>query len=208
MHCFYYFFALPFSFIFLAAGQSGLLTADPALAGADSVMQSSWIEGQWGDAGVDVIDNGVPDLFSLSAEAGPLDSQYSGPSLDDDLFATDHVEAPGISSIETGLDMTSLRQGFTPKAECLSGDGGRLDKRQSCAADLKQIEGDDPGLCPEYMNNIKSTTCCCQDAVPYDPETYPTFHPCWRCAYHHLYLVQGTDCRSHLKKCREEWMGG
>lgn len=189
------FSALLFLFATPSIGNAELATEDLAFLGTDSTEQSSLIDWLPEDTGVAVLGIGNPDIFSPEAEpdlkfAGtdPLDSQYSGLSSGDSLFTTDQSVATEVPSVQTGLDLTSLDQESAPEAECLVDGVGILDKRQTCGVDLANIRGSNPGLCPKFMNNIRIITCCCENAVEYDPETYPTFKPCYECKYDGFYL--------------------
>lgn len=188
------FSALYFPFVFLSFGKAELLTDDVAFLGTDSTEQGSLVDWQWEDASVDGLDIPNPDIIWPDAElnlessyADPPDLQHSGPFSDYSLFTTDQSEAIEISSVQTGLDLTSSDQGSAPQSDCSSDSAGMFNKRQTCAADLAKIRGNDPGLCPKFTNNIKITTCCCKDAEEYNPETYPTYQPCWQCEYYDLH---------------------
>lgn len=184
-----FFFALLFSFATLSIGQAELPAEDLATLEFDSTDQSSLTDWFWQDTGVNELAVGKTDMFSSETEPG-LDfaeaSAFDMPSYS--LFNIDQPEVMQVPSGETDLALIPLNPEAAPEGEeCLVDGVDMLYKRgDACSVNLSKVKGRDPGLCPEYMNNIKSITCCCQDGVEYDPETYPSFTPCYLCKYNFI----------------------
>lgn len=171
-------FALLFPFATSSVGKAELPAGDLATLGFDSTDQSSLTDWFWEDTDV-----GKADMFSSEAEPGLDFAEASGPDMSSySLFNMDQPVAMQVPSVETDLDLTTLNQEAAPdEEECSGADTNLLYKRQACSINLSKVKGRNPGLCPEFMNNIKSITCCCENAVEYDPETYPSFQPCFLC---------------------------
>ena len=182
--------ALLFPFATLSVSQGEQLIDDLALLEPGFTEQGSLTDWLWEDTGDDVLGVGSPNMFSPEAEPGLDWAGFSGPDMTGyDLFTTDQLGAIEVPSIQTDLDLMSLNHGFTSEAECSVDDGDMLYKRQSCSVDLSRVKGRDPGICPKFMNNIRIITCCCENAVEYDPQTYPSFSPCVLCKCDGFYLV-------------------
>ena len=162
--------------------EAELPTDDLAFFGSDPTDQSSITDGFWQDTGVNVLDFGKADMFSPEPDLGLDFAEASGSDLSGySLFTMDQPGVIPALSDEMDLDLTSLDQGLASVEECSSDGADMLHKRGACSVDISNVKGRDPGLCPEYMNNIRSITCCCENAVEYDPETYPSFSPCILC---------------------------
>lgn len=189
MHWSIAFFAFLFLFATSSIGKAELLTDDLAALGSDSTEQGSPNDWLWEDAGVDVLDTGNSDMFSLEGGLDVNFAEASGPDMSGyNLFTMDEPEVPEAPSVQTALDLMSLSQ-ESPPEECLVDGVAILYKRSdACPVNLSKVKGRDPGLCPKFMNNIKIITCCCENAVEYDPETYPDFSPCFFCKYDGFYL--------------------
>ena len=181
-----FFLALLFPFATSSFGKAELPAEDLGTLGFDSTDQSSLNDWFWQDTDVNVLDVGKADMFSSEAELGLDFAEASGPDMSSySLFNMDQPGVMQVPSVETDLDLTALNQVTTPEeTECL-GDGLDMLYRRSdaCSVNLAKVKGRDPGLCPEFMNKIKSITCCCENAVEYDPETFPSFAPCYRCKF-------------------------
>lgn len=172
--------------LFATSSKEGaqLPTDDLALSGSDSTDQSSLTDWFWQDTGINwnVLDVGNADMFSPGPDLGLDFADASGSDLSGySLFPIDQPGVIQALSDETDLDLISLNQELASEEECLGDGVGMLHKRGACSVDLSKVQGRDPGLCPKFMNNIKITTCCCENAVEYDPETYPDFKPCYLC---------------------------
>lgn len=185
------FFTLLFPFTTSSIGNAELPTDDLEFLGSDATDQSSLTDWLWKDTSDNVLNVGKADMFSPEAELGLDFAEASGPYLSGySLFTEDQLGVLQVPSVQTDLDLISLSQEDAPQQEeeCLGDSVDTLYKRQTCSVDLSKVQGSDPGLCPAYMNNIKTITCCCENAVEYDPETYPNFSPCVLCEYDGSYL--------------------
>jgi hypothetical protein len=174
-------------------GRAQLPTHDLVSFEPYSADTSGLVDWELSDAGVDAfgLDVFQPDLEQDMTFPVPssFDSLYSSLPLDSNLLIPDHSGATpvdldflGNPSIQKNLDLTASNERLASEAECWTEDAGIVNKRNICPIDrAREDEDDDPGVCPKFRGTIKMTTCCCLNAVEYDPLTYPTFQPCYKC---------------------------
>lgn len=180
---------------FLLIGSSTIEAAEPPTNDVSYLQTDLTGQGNliaWSSRESNVDELGFENLDLNLAAAAPLDLQFSGPAPDYDIYSTDDLGGNRIDldnlnlfSDQTDLVLTPFNEDYTSEAKCNSeGEGvDMLSKRQACAVNRAIKEGSNPGLCPKFKNNIGITTCCCLNAVEYDPLTYPTYQPCYLCTY-------------------------